>query len=78
MKKLIAFILLSVFLLLCGCSMTDTAVDEKEDKRFIVEYVQQDTLPNMKIIRDTHTGIAYLYVQGINSGGLTELVEVRK
>ena len=73
MKKLLAVLLIIVAFLLCSCKAEQ---DTNEEKRFVIEYRQPGTLSNIEIIRDTKTGVAYLFVRAGYGGGLTQLVEV--
>ena len=72
MKKLLA-VLLIIVVFLCGCNAKQ---DSDEENRFVVEYKQRENLSYIVILRDTQTGVAYLYVKNGYSGGLTQLVEV--
>lgn len=73
MKKLLAVLLIIVVFLLCGCKAKQDSIEE----RFVVEYKQRENLSCFVVIlRDTQTGVAYLYVKNGYSGGLTQLVEV--
>lgn len=73
MKKLLAVLLIIVVFLFCGCKAKQ---DSDEENRFVVEYKQRENLSCIVILRDTQTGVAYLYVKNGYSGGLTQLVEV--
>lgn len=73
MKKAIAVLFLSASLILCGCS---NGKEESKDERFVVEYKQSESFSSISIIRDTQTGVAYMFVHSGYAGGLTQLVEV--
>ena len=45
-----------------------------KEKRFEVIY-KQGAMETIKILRDTKTGVEYLYVQSGYSGGLTPLLD---
>ena len=77
--KRILIILVVVTLLLCGCCKKEAEEAEEAEEtkqRFVVEYQQSlGLIADIKIIRDTETGKAYLYARNGNSGGLTILEE---
>lgn len=77
MKKVIAVLLIAMFLLLCGCGEKD----EDEYERFATEYAQGNNgavlTGYIMVIRDTETGVAYLFYKNGYGGGLTQLVEVK-
>lgn len=74
MKRLLAVLLIVVVFLLCGCNAKQDSIEEK---RFVVEYSQWGT-PYIVIIRDTKTGVAYLFSRSGYGGGLTRLEEVQE
>ena len=70
MKKIIVVLLVALFLL-CACGARN-----KIGERFVVEYSERSAGVNsITVIRDTETGIAYLFVRSGYAGGLTRLVE---
>lgn len=75
MKKLLAALLIIATFLLCGCNAKQDSL-ESEEVRFVVEYRRPKGLNGIAIIRDTQTGVAYLFVRSGYAGGLTRLVEV--
>ena len=71
--KRILIVLVIVTLFLCGCGKKET---EQTEQRFVIEYKQTfDGIGNLRIIRDTETGKAYLFAKNYNAGGLTILEE---
>ena len=74
MKKIISVLLIVMFLFLCGCGEKD------ENERFVTEYEQGNNgkllTGYVVVIRDTETGVAYLFYKNGYGGGLTQLVEV--
>ena len=70
--KRILIALVIVTLLLCSCGKKET---EETQQRFATEYCQRDAWGTLRIIRDTETGKAYLFVHSGYAGGLTILEE---
>ena len=74
--KRILIVLVIVTLFLCGCGKKETEETEETQQRFVIEYQQRVDLSSvLKIIRDTETGKAYLFVKSGYGGWLTILEE---
>lgn len=70
-KQLILTVVM-ILCLLCSCGKEPDANGAAENNRFEIEYSEYDRL---KIIRDTETGVKYLFYKMGNGGGLTVLLE---
>lgn len=75
MKRILIAIVIMT-LLLFGCGKKETEKTEETQQRFVIEYQQANgTFGNIRIIRDTETEKAYLFVRDGYAGGLTILEE---
>ena len=75
MKRML-IVLVIVTLFLCGCGKKETEETEETQQRFVIEYKQRlGTGTDIRIIRDTETGKAYLFEHSGYAGGLTILEE---
>ena len=74
--KRILIVLVIMTLFLCGCGKKETKEAEETQQRFVIEDKQRlGTWTDIRIIRDTETGKAYLFVHSGYAGGLTILEE---
>ncbi len=71
----VALLLLAVILLCTSCSTPAKAEEPESSPRFTMEHHKGDSvyIECFCIITDTETGVQYLYVDGVYSGGLTVL-----
>lgn len=76
MKKVFFILLLAIALLLVGCGYEkDKDASSKEPLRFEVVYSKDpDLFSSISIIRDTETGVDYLFVNSGYGAGLTPLI----
>lgn len=72
-KTILIALILAMALSLFACAETNEAA-EVEAPRFIVEHINADYF-RAYIITDTETGVQYLFVNNVNEGGLTVMVD---
>lgn len=76
MKKAFFILLLAIALILVGCGFKkDKDATSKESSRFEVVYDEKpNPISSISIIRDTETGVDYLFVRSGYGAGLTPLM----